>query len=74
MNLFRLSFFLLILKSSAGKEFWYQLGVTHKPTFKKATTVERTRKKVENCKLDISFFSKISRWESSANFCLGKTL
>ena len=29
--------------------------MTDKPTFKKVITVERTRKKVEKCKLDIIF-------------------
>ena len=38
--------------------FWYQLQVTDKSTFIKAITVERTHKKVEKCKLDISFVVK----------------
>ena len=58
MNLFGLSFLLVILKWSAGKGFWYQLWVTDKPTFKKVIAVERTRKKVEKCKLDINFLVK----------------
>ena len=58
MNLFGLSFLLFILKWSAGKGFWYQLQVPDKPTFKKAITVEHTCKKVEKCKLDISFLVK----------------
>ena len=74
MNLFGLSFLLFILKWSAGKGFWYQLQVTDKPTFKKAIAVERTRKKVEKCKLNIIFFSKMSRCESTANSYESKML
>ena len=58
MKLFGLSFLLFILKWSAGKGFWYQLRVTDKSTFKKVITVERTRKKVGKCKLDITFVVK----------------
>ena len=53
-----LSLLLFILKWSAGKGFWYKLRVAGKPTFKKAITVECTRKKVGKRKLDIMFLVK----------------
>ena len=53
-----LSLLLFILKWSAGKGFWYKLRAAGKPTFKKAITVECTRKKVGKRKLDIMFLVK----------------
>ena len=58
MNHFGLSFILFILKRSAGKGFWCKLRVTDNITYKKAIAVERTKEKVEKCKLDISFLNK----------------
>ena len=58
MNLSGLSFILFFLKWSAGKGFWYKLRVTDNITYKKAITVERTKTKIEKCKLDISFLNK----------------
>ena len=49
---------LFILKWSAGKGFWYQLRETDKPTFSITIIVERVRKDVEKCKLDITFLTR----------------
>ena len=38
--------------------FWYQLQVTDKPRFLRAIIVERIRKKVEKCKLDINILRR----------------
>ena len=57
INVFGLSFILFFLKWSAGKRFWYRLRVTDNITYKKAITVECT-KKIEKGKLHISFFNK----------------
>ena len=43
---------------SAGKGFWYKLRVTDNITYKKGIAVERTKKKIEKCKFDISFLNK----------------
>ena len=49
---------LFIIKWSAGKGCWYQLRVTDITTFLEAIIVERIRKKVEKCKLDIKFLTR----------------
>ena len=63
MNLLGLSFMIfrhiqesfrhIIISVIHIKGFLYQLRVTDKPTFLRAIIVERIRKKVEKCKLDI---------------------
>ena len=58
MNLFGLSFVLSITKWSPGKGCWHQLRVTDITTFLEAIIVERIRKKVEKCKLDIKFLTR----------------
>ena len=55
---------------STGKEFWYQLQVTGKPTFKKAIAVERTRKKFKKWKLNLNFSVKCG--ESNLYISLSK--
>ena len=68
MNLFGLSFFLFVLKWSAGKGFWYQFRVTDKPPFKNVVTVERMHKKVEKFKPDV-----VSKIESLGNLLLSNS-
>ena len=58
MNLFGLSFVLFIFKCSAGKGFWYQFRITDKSAFLQAIIVERIRKKVEECKLNIKLLTR----------------
>ena len=74
MNLNGLSFLWFILKWSAGKEFWYQLRVTDKSIFKKFVTVERTRKKVEKCKLGIKLLVKCRESNLCSTFIKVKRL
>ena len=68
MNAFGLSFFLFILKWLACQRFCYNLRGTDNNTYKIAIVVERTKKKIEKCNLDISFLNECRDGNVFPNF------